>query len=107
MEEKNISDLDNMTFEEALKKLEGDVLSLERGDLGLEEAIKVYEEGIKYSNYLMQKLESAEKRVEELTVKNNGMGEKSPEGRGPYLDRLSDGSTEPVSSLLTKPLEID
>ena len=57
MAEKDINGLNNLTFEEALKKLEGNVSSLEGGDLGLEEAIKVYEEGIKYSNYLLKKLE--------------------------------------------------
>ncbi|HEC25182.1 MAG TPA: exodeoxyribonuclease VII small subunit [bacterium] len=65
---KNINAL---TFEEALKKLEENVLSLEKGDLGLEDSIRVYEEGIKYSDYLIKKLNSAEKKVEELTVKNN------------------------------------
>lgn len=100
MEEKDISDLNNMTFEEALKKLEGNVLSLERGDLGLEEAIKVYEDGIKYSNYLMKKVESAEKRVEELTLKNNITGEQ------PLAQRTA-GSAELAPSLSTKPLEVD
>ncbi len=99
-EDINISNLNNMTFEEALKKLEENVLSLERGDLGLEEAIKVYEEGIKYSNYLMKKVESAEKRVEELTVKNNITGEQP-------LDQRTAGSAKLASSLLTKPLEVD
>lgn len=70
MKEEEINNLNDMTFEEVLKKLEGDVLNLEKGDLGLEDAINVYENGIKYSDYLMRKLESAEKRVEELSAKN-------------------------------------
>jgi exodeoxyribonuclease VII small subunit len=65
--EKNINDL---TFEEALKKLEENVLSLEKGDLGLDESIIIYEEGTKYSDYLLKKLDSAEKRVEELSAKD-------------------------------------
>ena len=67
--EKNINDL---TFEEALKKLEENVLNLEKGDLGLDESIIIYEEGIKYSDYLLKKLDSAEKRVEELSAKDEG-----------------------------------
>ena len=66
--------LNDLTFEEALKKLEENVLNLEKGDLGLDESIIIYEEGIKYSDYLLKKLESAEKRVEELSAKNNGNG---------------------------------
>ncbi|RZD13956.1 MAG: exodeoxyribonuclease VII small subunit [Candidatus Acidulodesulfobacterium ferriphilum] len=100
MVEKDINSLNNLTFEETLKKLEGNVSSLESGDLGLEEAIKVYEEGIKYSNYLIKKLESAEKKVEELTAKDNNTGEQS-------LDRRTAARAPLTSSLSTKPLEID
>ena len=64
--------INGLTFEEALKKLEENVLSLEKGDIGLDESIKIYEEGIKYSEYLLKKLDSAEKRVEELSAKNDG-----------------------------------
>ena len=59
-----------LTFEEALKKLEESVLILEKGDIGLDESIKIYEEGIGYSDYLIQRLDSAEKRIEELSAKN-------------------------------------
>ncbi len=58
------------TFEEVLKKLEENVLTLEKGDIGLDESIKIYEDGIKYSDYLLQRLDSAEKRIEELSAKN-------------------------------------
>ncbi len=68
------TNLNDLTFEEALKKLEENVLSLEKGDLGLDESIVIYEEGIKYSDYLLKKLDSAEKRVEELSAKNDGNG---------------------------------
>jgi exodeoxyribonuclease VII small subunit len=69
--------LNGLTFEEALKKLEENVLSLEKGDLGLDESITIYEEGIKYSDYLLKKLDSAEKTVEELSGKSNGNGQSS------------------------------
>ena len=35
----------------------------------------LYEEGIKYSDYLLKKLDSAEKKVEELSAKKDGDGE--------------------------------
>ncbi|MGC8554090.1 MAG: exodeoxyribonuclease VII small subunit [Candidatus Acidulodesulfobacterium sp.] len=72
MENINTSEkkIDTQTFEEALKKLEESVLSLEKGDIGLDESIKIYEDGIKYSDYLLQRLDSAEKRIEELSAKN-------------------------------------
>lgn len=65
---------EGLTFEDALKKLEEKVISLENGDLGLEESIRIYEEGTKFSEYLLKKLEAAEKRVEELTLKNGQKG---------------------------------
>ena len=68
------TNFNDLTFEAALKKLEENVLSLEKGDLGLDESITLYEEGIKYSDYLLKKLDSAEKRVEELSAKNDGNG---------------------------------
>ena len=70
-------DLSDLTFEDALKKLEENVLSLEKGDLGLDKSIMLYEEGIKYSDYLLKKLDSAEKRVEELSAKSDGNGQSS------------------------------
>lgn len=70
-------DLSDLTFEDALKRLEENVLSLEKGDLGLDKSIMLYEEGIKYSDYLLKKLDSAEKRVEELSAKNDGNGQSS------------------------------
>lgn len=97
MKKKHTDDLnENMTFEEALKKLEEDVLSLEGGGVGLEEAIKIYEDGIKYSNYLMKKLESAEKRVEELTVKSVQTS-----------NRQNDEQVKSAPQFSEKPLEIE
>ncbi|MCL5673633.1 MAG: exodeoxyribonuclease VII small subunit [Deltaproteobacteria bacterium] len=68
----NIKDLNKLSFEEALKKLEENVANLEKGDLGLEESLKIYEEGVVYSKYCIDKLDAAEKKVEELTSDKNG-----------------------------------
>ncbi|MHB8292595.1 MAG: exodeoxyribonuclease VII small subunit, partial [bacterium] len=55
-----------------LKKLEENVANLEKGDLGLEESLKIYEEGVVYSKYCIDKLDAAEKKVEELMSDKNG-----------------------------------
>ncbi|RZD15605.1 MAG: exodeoxyribonuclease VII small subunit [Candidatus Acididesulfobacter guangdongensis] len=68
----NIKDLNKLSFEEALKKLEENVANLEKGDLGLEESLKIYEEGVIYSKYCINKLDAAEKKVEELMSDKNG-----------------------------------
>jgi exodeoxyribonuclease VII small subunit len=54
------------TFESALKQLEEIVQRLEKGELPLEESLKLYEEGIRLSRYCHAKLEEAEGRIETL-----------------------------------------
>ena len=53
-------------FEAALKQLEDIVQKLEKGDLPLEESLKLYEEGIRLSRMCHAKLEEAEGRIEVL-----------------------------------------
>ena len=53
-------------FEAALKQLEEIVQRLEKGELPLEESLKLYEEGIRLSRLCHQKLEEAEGRIEML-----------------------------------------
>jgi exodeoxyribonuclease VII small subunit len=55
-----------ISFEEALKKLEESVHKLEEGSLGLEDALKTFEEGIQWSRHCHNRLAEAEKRVEIL-----------------------------------------
>ena len=58
-------------FEEAMERLEEIVQNLENGELPLEEALKVFEEGMKLTKFCSGKLEEAEKRVT-LLVKESG-----------------------------------
>jgi exodeoxyribonuclease VII small subunit len=55
-----------MKFEEALKNLEKSVEQLESGDLPLEKALEMFENGIKMSRVCSKKLEEAEQKVELL-----------------------------------------
>lgn len=54
-------------FEEALKQLEVIVSRLERGDLPLEEALSVFEEGVRLTKLCSARLGEAERRVNILT----------------------------------------
>lgn len=54
------------TFENAMKRLEEIVSELEKGDLTLEESIKVYEEGIELNKFCSAKLEETEKKIKQL-----------------------------------------
>jgi len=54
---------DKKTFEENLKELEAIVSELEKGELGLDDAITKFEKGIAVSKECNTKLEEAEKRI--------------------------------------------
>ena len=59
---------DDLTFEEALKRLEGLVETLEDDAAGLEDALRAYEEGVLLARYCLQRLDTAELRVQELAL---------------------------------------
>ncbi len=54
------------SFEVAIKRLTEIVQVLERGELPLEESLRLFEEGVNLSRVSQQKLDMAEKRVEQL-----------------------------------------
>ena len=54
------------TFEVALARLTEIVNALEAGDLSLEESLRLFEEGVRLSRISQQRLDAAEKRVEQL-----------------------------------------
>jgi exodeoxyribonuclease VII small subunit len=60
------------TFEESLKQLEKIVDQLERGDLPLEESIRLFEEGVRLSTACKQELDTAEGKVQILMKERDG-----------------------------------
>ncbi len=62
---------DSKNFEETMTELEAIVKQLESGNLSLDEALRLYEQGIKLSNHGNQLLEGAEQRLEELKKVSN------------------------------------
>jgi exodeoxyribonuclease VII small subunit len=66
-------------FEVAIKRLTEIVQTLERGDLPLEESLRLFEEGVKLSRVSQSRLDAAEKRVEQLlSVDENGKARTAP-----------------------------
>jgi exodeoxyribonuclease VII small subunit len=65
-------------FESALKSLEEIVAQLEGGDLTLDRALELFEEGIKISSFCNSKLEEAERKVETLIKTADGTIEEVP-----------------------------
>ena len=54
-------------FEDAMKKLESIVERMEKGDMSLNESLKMFEEGVKLTRFCSQELHKAEKKVELLS----------------------------------------
>jgi exodeoxyribonuclease VII small subunit len=66
------------SFEESLKQLESIVGKLERGDLPLEESVRLFEEGIKLSDACKTDLETAEGKVQMLLKQKDGSMKPGP-----------------------------
>ncbi|MFC4625150.1 exodeoxyribonuclease VII small subunit [Daeguia caeni] len=66
------ADIAVMSFEEALKQLETIVDALERGDVLLEESIRIYERGEALKQHCDALLKSAEDKVEKIRLGRDG-----------------------------------
>lgn len=64
-------------FEDCLQRLESIVGQLEKGDVPLEQALKLFEEGMQLSNSCRKELEEAEGKVE-ILLKQNGKIQAEP-----------------------------
>ena len=74
------ADVTGLSFELALKELEGIVGRLERGDVELEESITIYERGEALKDHCDRLLKQAEAKVEKLTLGAHG----APTGTEPF-----------------------
>ncbi len=70
--------MSELTFEEALGRLEAVVARLEGGELSLEEALGAFEEGVRLSGLCAARLEDAERRVHLLTKGPDGSDAEVP-----------------------------
>ena len=92
------------TFEQALERLEQIVHQLEEGQVGLEESLARYEEGVKLLKRCYAILQQAEKRIELLTdVDEEGNPITEPFDATATASRLvsesASGSNPPVTPL--------
>jgi exodeoxyribonuclease VII small subunit len=59
-----------LTFEEAMEQLETVVNKLEEGDVPLEEAIRMFEEGMKLSKFCHERLQNVEKQMTQVLTED-------------------------------------
>lgn len=64
--------MSKMTFETAIKRLEEIAASLENSDLGLDESLKAFEEGMELARFCGIKLSESENKLKALVKKGEG-----------------------------------
>jgi exodeoxyribonuclease VII small subunit len=75
-------DVAAMSFEEAMAELESVVSQLERGEVALDDSIRLYERGAALRAHCEAKLKAAEEKVAQITLGPGGQptGTKPAEG---------------------------
>lgn len=76
------NELKELTFEQAMKQLETVVGKLEEGDVPLEEAIKMFQEGMQLSKLCHDKLQKVERQMTEVLTEDGEIKPFSEEGQG-------------------------
>ncbi len=65
--------MSDISFETAIKQLDEIVRSLENGDIPLDEALALFEKGVKLTEICTAKLNAAEKQIKLLVKDGDGM----------------------------------
>ncbi len=67
-----MEEVEGISFEEAMKRLESIVETLGEGNLPLDDSLKMFEEGMGLCKFCNKKLDEAEYKVEKLMEKEGG-----------------------------------
>jgi exodeoxyribonuclease VII small subunit len=70
--------IEALSFEAALRELEGIVMRLEQGEVDLEDSINLYERGQALKAHCEKKLKSAESRLEKVVAGSRGAERTEP-----------------------------
>lgn len=62
------SELENLSFEDAINKLETIVRELESGKIKLDDAVQSYEQAVKLKTFCQERLKSAQLKIEKLEI---------------------------------------
>ncbi|TCM21964.1 exodeoxyribonuclease VII small subunit [Novosphingobium sp. PhB165] len=72
--------IESLSFEDALRELEGIVRRLESGDVPLEDSITLYEKGERLRQHCQKRLDAAQARIERIVAGPDGV----PTGTQPF-----------------------
>ncbi|MBN1652709.1 MAG: exodeoxyribonuclease VII small subunit [Deltaproteobacteria bacterium] len=71
--QKETKEVNDLSFEEILSRLDRMVKELEKGDTPLEKSLSTFEEGVRLSRLGARRLDEAERRIELLLSNENGV----------------------------------
>jgi exodeoxyribonuclease VII small subunit len=61
-----------MTFEQAMERMEQITARLSDGNLGIDESVSLYEEGVRLAAFCDEKLKDVQRKITVLQEKENG-----------------------------------
>ncbi|MBO9669675.1 MAG: exodeoxyribonuclease VII small subunit [Sphingobium sp.] len=71
------AEMEELSFEDALQRLEAIVQQLERGDVPLDKSITLYAEGDRLRAQCQKRLEAAQARIEQIVGGADGVADKT------------------------------
>ena len=78
----------DMTYEQAMTRLEQIVALLESGRCTLDESLKLFEEGTKLTAYCAEQLKNAEQKIVKLTAVESGEGDTLTDRQGEDMGEI-------------------
>ena len=80
MADAETNNVEQMSFEDALKRLEEIVRTLEKGEAPLDQSIELYQEGDRLRRHCEARLKDAQMRIEQIAFGSDG----KPAGLKPF-----------------------
>lgn len=77
---KSAEDIEQLSFEASLKRLEDIVRTLEKGEASLDRSIELYQEGDRLKRHCEARLKDAQMRIEQIALGKDGQ----PAGLKPF-----------------------
>jgi len=74
------TDITSLSFEDALRRLEEIVRTLEKGEAPLDQSIELYQEGDRLKRHCEARLKEAQARIEQIALGSDG----KPAGLKPF-----------------------
>jgi exodeoxyribonuclease VII small subunit len=87
-EKKSKDDISKLSFEESIKRLKAIVDQIEQGEIPLQDSLEQYEQGMALIKHCRTILQTAEKRIENISKQQSTDPEPAQDSGDPSADAL-------------------